>query len=223
MGRKLSEDKQDTLATYAEDEGGVTITTPKLNLRNATRIYDAVFEGLQTQAPINLKGKTVIETQIDSGELKVLHQGSPLGFILRTVENPKDQDGLYLVELLSTDGNSFYKYAFPAKSGELVTTDDLTEVGNIPIVQQTNTFMNIQPDVLNVWGEVASLTLNLAPTEDTEVVHEYMFQFTSGTTATTLILPSGIKWATAPSIKANKTYQVSIINNLAIIGEFSNE
>lgn len=119
MGRKLSEDKQDTLKSYAEDKDGVTITTPKLNLRNTTRIHDAVFEGLQTQAPINLKGKTVIETQIDSGELKVLHRGSPFGFILRTVENTEDQDGLYLVELLSTDGYSSHRYTFPPKNGEV--------------------------------------------------------------------------------------------------------
>ena len=125
MGRQLAEDKQDALATYAEDEGGVTITTPKLNLRNVTRIHDAVFEGLQTQSPINLKGKTVIETQIDTGELKVLHRGSLLGFILRTVVNPQDRDGLYLVELLSTDGYTSYKYAFPAKSGELALKGDV--------------------------------------------------------------------------------------------------
>ena len=90
------------------------------------------------------------------------------------------------------------------------------------IVQQTENAVEIAPNVLNLWGEVTSLEITLAQADATKV-NEYMFQFTSGATATTLVLPADIKWVATPNIQANKTYQVSIINNLGVIGEFGNE
>ena len=91
-----------------------------------------------------------------------------------------------------------------------------------PIVQQTETTIEIAPNVLNLWGEVTELDITLAEGK-AGVVNEYMFQFTSGDVATTLILPSEIKWASTPTIQANKVYQISIVNNLAVMGEFSDE
>lgn len=91
------------------------------------------------------------------------------------------------------------------------------------VVEQTDSVVTIHPNVLNVWGEVASLDITLASPTDNTIVNEYMVQFTSGATATTLILPSIIKWMAAPNIQPNKTYQLSIINNLGVIGEFSHE
>lgn len=90
----------------------------------------------------------------------------------------------------------------------------------IKVVEQTEMAVEIQPNVLNKWGEVAELNITLADGED-GVVNEYMLQFTSGATATTLVLPDDIAWLSVPNIQANKTYQLSIINNLGVIGEFS--
>lgn len=92
-----------------------------------------------------------------------------------------------------------------------------------PIINQSATIATIQPNVLNVWGEVASLDITLATPTDTSIVNEYMVQFTSGATATQLVLPDTIEWMSEPTINANATYQLSIINNLAVIGEWSNE
>nr|DAN21444.1 MAG TPA_asm: FIBRITIN T4, STRUCTURAL PROTEIN, CHAPERONE.85A [Bacteriophage sp.] len=47
---------------------------------------------------------------------------------------------------------------------------------------------------------------------------EGSFQFTCGSTAATLSMPSYIKWINEPVIEANKTYQVSILNDIAVIG-----
>ena len=44
-----------------------------------------------------------------------------------------------------------------------------------------------------------------------------MFEFVSGTTATTLTLPDTIKWLEIPSIETNKRYQCSIVNNIGIL------
>ena len=91
------------------------------------------------------------------------------------------------------------------------------------IVNQTDSVVCIMPNEFNVWGEVRELEITLAEPADKSVVNEYMIQFTSGEVATTLILPSEIKWTSAPKIQANKVYQISIVNNLAVMGEFGNE
>ena len=97
------------------------------------------------------------------------------------------------------------------------------EAVSTKIVNQTESVVTIQSNVLNVWGEVASLDITLAEPTDNTSVNEYMAQFTSGETATTLTLPNTIKWMAVPNIQPNKVYQLSIVNDLAIIGEFGDE
>lgn len=83
----------------------------------------------------------------------------------------------------------------------------------------SDTTFALTPNVLHVWDEVAELSLTLANPTDTNIANEYLFQFTSGATATTLTLPDTIKWANdAPiDIAENMIYQVSILNNCGTI------
>ena len=67
------------------------------------------------------------------------------------------------------------------------------------------------------FGEAASLTITLADPSDAGHLNEYMFEFTSGATATALTVPDTVKWASELKIEANKIYQVSIVNNIGII------
>lgn len=86
-----------------------------------------------------------------------------------------------------------------------------------------DTTFTLTPNTFHVWDEVTSLTLNFG-NETSGVANEYLFQFTSGSTATSLTLPNSIKWAndTAPTINTNMIYQVSILKGLASVLEFSN-
>ena len=97
-----------------------------------------------------------------------------------------------------------------------------TALQKVPIVNHgtDDTTFTLTPNVFHIWGTVTSLTLTLA-TASTTTMDEFMFQFTSGTTATTLSLPSTVKWIAEPEIEANMTYQVSIVNNIAVIGGVS--
>ena len=80
-----------------------------------------------------------------------------------------------------------------------------------------DTTFTLTPNTFHVWDEVASLDLSFAD-ETAGVANEYVFQFTSGTNPTSLVLPDTIQWANdEPSIEANKTYQVSIVNNIGLI------
>lgn len=82
-----------------------------------------------------------------------------------------------------------------------------------------DTTFTLTPNTFHVWDEVTSLTLNFG-SETNGVANEYLFQFTSGPTATSLTLPADIKWANdnVPTIGANMIYQVSVLRGLASVG-----
>ena len=86
-----------------------------------------------------------------------------------------------------------------------------------------DTTFTLTPNTFHVWDEVTSLTLNFG-SKISGVANEYLFQFTSGSTATSLTLPDDIKWANdnAPTISAYMIYQVSVLRGLASVLEFSN-
>ena len=86
-----------------------------------------------------------------------------------------------------------------------------------------DTTFTLTPNTFHVWDEVTSLTLNFG-SGISGVANEYLFQFTSGPTATSLTLPDDIKWANdnVPTIGANMIYQVSILRGLASVLEFNN-
>lgn len=87
----------------------------------------------------------------------------------------------------------------------------------------SDTTFTLTPNTFHVWDEVASLTLTFGD-ETAGVANEFLFQFTSGSTPTTLTLPDSLKWAndTPPTIAENMIYQVSILKGLASVLEFSN-
>lgn len=100
----------------------------------------------------------------------------------------------------------------PHTTYSIQTTDSLS--GNPGII-------TIQPNIFYDFGQADSLTIGLANITNLEQYNEYMFQFESGDTPTTLSVGGGsqeIKWIGDHTIEANKTYQVSIVNNLAVMG-----
>ena len=81
----------------------------------------------------------------------------------------------------------------------------------------SETTFELTPNTFHKWGEVASLSLTLAEPSDTSAYNEYMFEFTSGDTATTLTLPDTISLVYFPEVTVNMIYQCSIVNNVGII------
>ena len=86
--------------------------------------------------------------------------------------------------------------------------------GDIPKINMTATTATLDPNKFYVWGEVASLDISLAA-ETAGIQNVYKFQFQSGATATTLTLPSSVKWSenNVVVIKKDTTYILSICNN----------
>lgn len=93
---------------------------------------------------------------------------------------------------------------------------------SIEIAESTLTTQKIESNKFYKFGEVSSLNITLAAITDTSVLNEYMFEFVSGTTATTLTLPNAVKWLETPTIEANKIYQCSIVDNIGVLLGVSN-
>lgn len=110
-----------------------------------------------------------------------------------------------------------------------IVTSELTSIRNnyqknIVTVSSTESSKAIEPNKYYKWGTITSLSITLSTANlNSSLLNEYMFEFTSGSTATTLTLPNSIKWlnGATPKIEANKVYQISIVNNLAIVCSFN--
>ena len=120
-----------------------------------------------------------------------------------------------LINLVSEIEDNEYVTALAiADLSEKVDTPMLT-VNNYPYTIEPNIYYKLTPK-----GNALTVTFETPANEN--IVNQYMFEFTSSSIACTLSLPSSVKWAngTAPSIEANKTYQVSVLNNLGCIVSF---
>lgn len=108
-------------------------------------------------------------------------------------------DGFYV----STDGGETYQV--------LAYFTDF----NDKVVNHTNTTISIKPNVLNVWGAVNSLNISFTA-GDSGDENEYKLQFKVNSNSFTLSLPNGVKWIEEPEWEAGYTYQVSVLNGLAL-------
>lgn len=93
---------------------------------------------------------------------------------------------------------------------------------SVEIVESALTTQEIESNKFYKFGEVSSLNITLAAITDTSVLNEFMFEFISGATATTLTLPNTVKWIETPTIEANKIYQCSIVDNIGVLLGVSN-
>jgi hypothetical protein len=98
------------------------------------------------------------------------------------------------------------------------TTSDAVLNFSIPsgcysIVQPSGTTQALNPQTVYVWGEVSSLNITLSAPTNNEIVNEYIFQFNSGSTATSLSLPSDVIFTSAVTIEANMHYECNIMYN----------
>ena len=84
------------------------------------------------------------------------------------------------------------------------------------ISESTEVKDSILPNELNKWGKIKSLTINSFQGAQEGHVNEYMLEFTVSGDNFTLTLPEGVRWVEEPTWENGYTYQVSIVNNLAV-------
>lgn len=78
----------------------------------------------------------------------------------------------------------------------------------------TDTIVTLKPNEVYYFPTMSSLSITLGTA--TSMFDEYHFFFTSGSTKTTLTIPSSVKLPDGFEIEANKTYEISIANNLLL-------
>ena len=106
--------------------------------------------------------------------------------------------------------------------GEVDDVETPTYAG-MPISQITGSSLNLLPNIYYKKTDiVSSITVFLSPSLDSSSVNEYILEFSSSSTGTSLTLPNTIKWVNGevPKIEPNSTYQISIVNNLGVCVRF---
>lgn len=114
---------------------------------------------------------------------------------------------------ISSTGSGTKALTDNGRYAEFATPTNVVSGGSGTVTKQ------LSPNTYYEFGKCTKLTITLAA-EISGILNEYMFEFVSGSTATTLSLPASVSWmgGKAPTIEANKTYQCSIVNNIAVIG-----
>ena len=175
-----------------------------------TEVDKIIAEGIETA-----QGKSAFEIAVENGFIGTESEW------LESLKGKKGADGK---SITSTEINESRELVLTYSDGS--TTNVGAVVGakgkdgknyEVETIESTETTLELQPNKFYKFGEVTELNLSLAEITDNTQLNEFMFEFISGETATTLILPDTIKWADNPEIEANKIYQCSIVNNVGLI------
>lgn len=135
------------------------------------------------------------------------------------------QDTISDLETIRTNANKGAT-ALQSESDPVYMADKPSIALKTTIVTETegNASYTISPNVLTKLGTLASsVTLSLDTSkEESRVTNIYDIIFTTPTNAPSITWPEGISWigGSAPTIAGEKTYEVSIMDNLAIYGEY---
>lgn len=112
-----------------------------------------------------------------------------------------------------------YDFIYTGSQWELLSTKGINK---FTINRAAYTGVVYPDSFIRFYYSTGVTTLNVSSTTMSSAFAEYSFEFNSGSTPTVFTYPSTWKWAngTAPTINANKTYHVSVVNNCAVIAEF---
>ena len=131
-------------------------------------------------------------------------------------------DGTTYIKL--SDKNVGTDTVATANSSNLITSGAVYNLITKEVTLSGSSTISLNPNTFYKLGSRSSLTISLVQGVQGEL-NEYAFEFTSTTDDFTLNMPRGVKWIEEPEILEGYTYQVSVLNNLAIIAgwEVNNE
>lgn len=165
-------------------------------------------QGIQgLQGPTGPQGEPGI--QGEKGEAGAQGEQGPAG------EPGKDGRGITSVTI-KADGHLQIDYndGTNVDVGKVTGNDGLDGVSGVPVrVEKTasDTTVELEPNKLYVFPEMASLTYTLATPSDTSIANEYHFIFQSGATATELVHPAIVSVPDGFTVDKNKVYEISIL------------
>ena len=147
--------------------------------------------------------------QGEKGETGTQGERGPAG------EPGKDGRGITSVTV-KADGHLQIDYSDGTNidAGKVTGNDGLDGASGVPVrVEKTSedTTVELEPNKLYIFQEMASLTYTLATPSDTSIANEYHFIFQSGATATELVHPANVSVPDGFAVDKNKVYEISIL------------
>ena len=218
-------------------EGDITIEVPEGGITDAPS--DGSTYGRNNGAWIKVEmpdvSEFITETEADGkyatpalvdSKVAALVNSAPAALdTLKELADALGNDANFSTTITSKLGEKVDKTTYESDKAGFATKTELNNKKNITIVQEvadasSSASFNLDPNTLKKMGEVGTITvLGFTTTGlQSNELAEYAFEFKSGDTPTVLTMPESVKWIGDHTIEANKTYQVSIVNNLAVIG-----
>lgn len=199
-----------TLAGLTDDSTHRTVTDTEKATWNAKSNFSGSYNDL-TNKPTIPAEQVNADWNATSGKAQILNK--PTIPTVPTKVSEFENDAKYIT---AQTAQQTYQ-----PKGDYALKSELTDNVAYPMENHTEATLEIAPNVMHVLGEMAALTVTLGA-EVEGVVNEYVFQFSSGATATTLTMPSDLVWANGEALvpEASKTYQVSIVNGYAVYSAF---
>lgn len=159
----------------------------------------------------------------DDGGATAIVQGAirvPVAIVKTILQSISDDAGAAVLSGVYIEGTAARKKGYTAallNSIHTTINNRLTSIeAGMPVVTQVETTATIDPNVLNRWTSPVS-ALNISFAEGTEgKVNEYILEFMPASSSFTFTLPQGVLWPEEPEWAMGLTYQVSIINGLAL-------
>lgn len=147
--------------------------------------------------------------QGEKGETGTQGERGPAG------EPGKDGRGITSVTV-KADGHLQIDYSDGTNidAGKVTGNDGLDGASGVPVRVEkaaSDTTVELEPNKLYVFLEMASLTYTLAAPADTSVANEYHFVFRSGATATELVHPTDVSVPDGFTVESNRIYEISIL------------
>ena len=138
-----------------------------------------------------------------------------------------ENDGVFTINDFEEKHGLYTQYSF-VKSEEVYHKLDINYIPNnindsIILKESSIPSEGFESNKFYELGEISqNTTFVLKTPTNNNILNKYIIQFSIGTTIPTITWPSDIKWenGNVPTISADKTYLLEIINNLAQIKEF---
>ena len=218
-------------------EGDITIEVPEGGITDAPS--DGSTYGRNNGAWIKVEmpdvSEFITETEADEkyatpalvdSKVAALVNSAPATLdTLKELADALGNDANFSTTITTKLGEKVDKTTYESDKAGFATKTELINKKNITIVQEvtgpsSSVSFNLDPNTLKKMDEVGAITvLGFTTTGlQTNELAEYAFEFKSGDTPTVLTMPESVKWIGDHTIEANKTYQVSIVNNLAVMG-----
>ena len=190
-----------------------------------------------TKVECELMTQDAIDVEVTQDALLDVEIGGSAGVLLQAKSVEITENGTSVVApddgfdgLKSVEINTNVQIEWGKIGGDIENQTDLVEYieqhadnSGIPTltIPDSTAIQELAPNVLYIFEtRTSTLTLELgAPIVG--IANEYHFFVVCGSTAPTINFPTGIAWngGNAPKIEAEKTYEISILNNIAAFFE----